>query len=98
MNYMHTLHIGHNVNGEPAHTAEDVRRAVLGTLSGYGIGGAAIATGYGVWQGDVEECTIVQILWTSRKSHAIDAAATELRGTLSQQEILHTVHGTSVVS
>lgn len=98
LGYMHTLHIGHNVDGEPRHSAEHVRRVVTEALERYGVDGATITTGHGIWQGASEETTIAQILIGSADSIDVKASARRLRRLLLQEEILHTVHTVQVIA
>ncbi len=57
MKYDATIYIGHNVDGTPKHDASDV----LAALAAHGIEACTVYEGAGVWRGETEATSIVEL-------------------------------------
>lgn len=83
------LTIGHNVNGRPALTSQCITQTVASILN---LDAFTIIPCYGLWRGEAEESSRIEICGlTDELAETIAARIPKLSATLNQESIMLTV-------
>lgn len=91
-----TLTVGHDIPTGGSWDPAVVRTYILGAMQRHGIDGGTILEGTGVWQGDTETCTVLQVWCTGADMDRIMAAGQDIRSTLRQDAVGLTVTSATV--
>lgn len=68
MRYDVTLVIGHNVDGQQAHTTRNVVDAAVDVLN---MDGATVCTCTGIWRGETEDVTVIKLNAVTASEYAL---------------------------